>query len=68
MADLASSKQVSGPALASFQQAEAALEEALQHTVAGGRVTADHAARADEYRDYQAITGSGDAKSYAELR
>ena len=68
VADLASSKQVSGPALASFQQAEAALEEALRHTVAGGRVTADHAARADEYRDYQAITGSGDAKSYAELR
>lgn len=67
VADLASSKRVTGAALVSFQQAEAALEEALRHTEAGGRVTADHEARADEYRDYQVVTGSGDAKSYAEL-
>lgn len=67
IADLASNKKVSGPALVAFQQAASDLESAVLNTEAGGRVTAEHEVKADEYRDYQATTGSGDAKTYAEL-
>ncbi len=65
--DLEVNKKVNGPAINYFRQAQADMESALRNITAGGRVTADHATKADEYRDYQTATGSGDVKTYAEL-